>query len=87
MTFHTDGVPHFLKTFEDRKATIAAFSGCMGVQLLRDADNPNIFFTYSKWKSADDLENYRSSKFFVETWQLAKQHFSAKPKAWSVLEV
>lgn len=86
MTFYPEGVDDFLRTFYERKHLIASFKGCLGVQLLRDTDNANTFFTYSKWQTADDLENYRRSEFFAETWALAKKHFCAKPVAWSVAD-
>ncbi|MDB5284542.1 MAG: hypothetical protein JWO06_3617 [Bacteroidota bacterium] len=86
MTFRADAVPAFITAFESRKALIASFEGCAGVQLLRDLNNPNSFFTYSKWVNEDALEVYRNSILFNSTWEEVKKLFGDKPEAWSVNE-
>jgi hypothetical protein len=43
-----------------------------------------MFFTYSYWDDATDLENYRNSEFFKSVWAKTKVLFSEKPEAWSV---
>lgn len=84
LTFAPDKVDDFLQTFNERKDLIASFKGCRSVQLLRDINNPNIFFTYSKWDSEQSLENYRNSELFNTVWSTVKQWFAGKPEAWSV---
>jgi len=54
------------------------------LELWRDANTPNIFFTYSFWNSEDDLNAYRHSELFRKTWKETKALFSDKPEAWSV---
>jgi heme-degrading monooxygenase HmoA len=44
-----------------------------------------VFFTYSKWESEADLNHYRFSAFFKETWTKTKMLFAAQPNAWSVV--
>ncbi|QLH45008.1 MAG: hypothetical protein HWD58_05010 [Bacteroidota bacterium] len=40
--------------------------------MWQDADEPTIFYTYSWWNHADDLENYRISTLFQDTWGRVK---------------
>ncbi len=87
LTFAPDKVADFLKTFDERKEMIASFEGCSSVELLRDVQNPNIFFTYSKWDNEKSLEKYRNSELFNTVWDMVKQWFAAKPEAWSVEQV
>ena len=84
MTFQPDKVTDFLQAFESRKERIANFEGCSGVDLLRDINQTNIFFTYSKWQNEAALEKYRESELFQSTWDEVKKMFSGKPEAWSV---
>jgi heme-degrading monooxygenase HmoA len=51
--------------------------------LLRDADKPHIFCTYSIWESEAHLENYRNSALFKEVWKFTKSLFLEKPVAFS----
>lgn len=87
MTFQPDRVDDFLGIFHEIQGTIAAFDGCEKVSLLRANDKENVFFTYSIWRSPDDLEAYRNSTFFKETWNRTKINFAEKAEAWSVEEV
>ena len=84
MIFAPECVSDFLKVFEEKKILIANFEGCRSVQLLRDIDSPNIFFTYSQWDNSESIEKYRNSVLFIETWDTVKKYFIAKPEAWSV---
>ena len=63
---------------------IMAFEGCSHVEILRDINQPNQFFSYSFWQSEAHLNTYRKSEFFRGTWKTIKPWFSAKPEAWSV---
>ena len=87
LIFAADKVSDFLKTFDERKKMIASFEGCSSVELLRDLNNPNIFFTYSKWNNAQSLDNYRNSELFNTVWNTVKPWFAGKPEAWSVANV
>jgi heme-degrading monooxygenase HmoA len=84
MTFRPEKAGDFINAFEARKELIAGFEGCSGVELLREINQPNIFFTYSKWQNEAALEKYRQSELFQSTWDEVKQLFSGKPEAWSV---
>ena len=83
LTFRETEIDTFKQILEDSKENIRAFSGVLHLQMLQSAHNPCIFFTYSNWKSADDLENYRHSDLFKNTWAKTKPLFADKPEAWS----
>ncbi len=85
MEFDLNKVDTFKKLFYERKAKITAFPGCQQVQLLQDHTLPNVYYTLSHWSSPEDLERYRTSPFFDDTWAATKALFSGKPKAWSLI--
>ncbi len=84
MTFRQDKVTEFRKLFEERKETIRNFNGCTHLELWQDKNHQNTFFTYSHWNSETDLDHYRFSEFFKDTWGKTKALFETKPQAWSV---
>lgn len=84
MSFHSSYIAEFLKMFEDKKRHIKNSNGCLLLELYQDKSNPEIFFTYSHWETENDLENYRNSTLFIETWAQTKTYFNDKPQAWSV---
>lgn len=87
MEFEQAKVDAFLRLFNSTRDKIAGFEGCKGLELLAGANATNLFFTYSIWNSEEDLENYRNSELFKETWAKTKILFSNKPEAWSLLKV
>jgi heme-degrading monooxygenase HmoA len=84
MTFRHDSIAAFTTLFEERKQTIRNFRGCSHLELWQDCKDPRIFFTYSNWNSESDLDHYRFSEFFKDTWGKTKALFAEKPQAWSV---
>ena len=84
MTFAEDKTDFFLASFWEVQPKIEAFEGCVHLEIWRDTDNPNIFFTYSFWKSEEHLQRYRRSDLFKSTWEKTKKLFAGKPEAWSV---
>ena len=84
MSFNPDDIPAFLANFELMKEKIRNSPGNRLLELYRDSNNTNIFFTYSYWDSEADLENYRRSELFYDVWAFKKKLFNAKPEAWSV---
>lgn len=84
MSFEPSKIEEFLANFEANKSKIRAFEGCNFLELYRDQNNTNIFFTYSYWNSENDLNNYRHSDLFKSVWAKTKPLFNAKPEAWSV---
>lgn len=84
MSFEPSKITAFLNDFEEVKEQIRGFEGCEFLELYRDQNNTNIFFTYSYWKSEEHLNNYRASKLFEGVWKKTKAMFNDKPSAWSV---
>ena len=87
MSFAKENVDAFLKNFNENKEKIRAVEGCEFLQLLKDKDNTNIFFSYSFWNRQEDLDNYRKSELFKSVWTKTKVLFNNKPEAWSVEKV
>lgn len=84
MSFHSKFIPEFLEMFDGKKTMIKNSAGCLLLELYQDKSNPELFFTYSHWENESDLENYRNSALFIETWKQTKTYFNDKPQAWSV---
>lgn len=84
MEFQPDKIVDFLENFEKVKEKIRHFPGCHYLELYRDKNNTNIFFTYSKWEEEAHLEAYRNSDLFNSVWSVTKPMFSNKAQAWSV---
>jgi heme-degrading monooxygenase HmoA len=84
MSFHEENIPKFLGNFDLMKEKIRNAPGNRLLELYQDKNNPEIFFTYSYWKTENDLENYRNSELFYDVWQFTKKLFNDKPEAWSV---
>lgn len=84
MQFKPENVETFKALFETKKEKIRGFPGCLYLEMLQGtAANDNVFSTYSYWESEKDLENYRYSDLFAETWKATKALFSARARATS----
>lgn len=84
MTFQAGQEDRFLELFAGWKPRIRSFPGCRHLELLRDVDDPRIFFTYSHWDGPDDLEAYRLSEVFASVWPVVKNLFAAPAEAWTL---
>jgi len=84
MSFHQQHIETFLQNFDKKKEFIRKSQGCRLLELYREQQDGNIFFTYSYWDSEDDLNAYRSSDLFKNVWAETKVLFNDKPLAWSV---
>lgn len=87
MTFSSIFTDQFIEIFKEAQPKIAGSTGCNGVSLLQDNKDPCIFFTISYWDDENALDCYRHSDLFITTWARVKPHFSAKPEAWSLLNI
>lgn len=83
MSFQPEKVEEFLKWFNQYKEKIKNFEGCTHLELWRDVEYPNIFYTFSIWKDESYIEKYRNSEVFNEVWGFTKQLFNDKPMAFS----
>ena len=84
LSFKESQIEQFKNVFNESKMLIRNFEGCKMLHLLQDKVEPNVMFTYSIWRSEEDLERYRNSELFKKTWAKTKPLFSAKAEAWSV---
>ena len=84
MEFAPEHIIEFLHSFEEIKEKIRAFEGCLFLELYRDKNNPEVFFTYSRWTEEKALEAYRNSTLFKEVWGRTKPLFQKSAEAWSV---
>jgi len=84
MVFRSNETETFIQLFNERKANIRASKGCTHLELFRATQKEEIFFTYSFWESEEDLNNYRHSDLFKDTWAKTKILFAERPEAWSV---
>lgn len=84
MTFEPNKVNEFINNFNANKVHIRNFDGISHLELLRDKNQPNVFFTYSVWESEQHLENYRTSDLFKKVWAKTKPLFIEKAEAWSI---
>jgi quinol monooxygenase YgiN len=83
MTFDPAQIPAFLTLFEGSKSQIRAQPGCLGMELWRDAADPAVFCTYSRWESEAALNAYRQSALFGQVWPATKRLFAAPALAFS----
>ncbi len=81
MTFHAQHVDDFLQVFDDSKTKIRNMSGCLSLQLIQDPNEPFVICTSSIWESEEDLNHYRHSEFFKNTWSKTKPLFKEKVEA------
>ncbi|MCF8258115.1 MAG: antibiotic biosynthesis monooxygenase [Flavobacteriales bacterium] len=86
LTFQPDMVGEFIAIFNRSSGLIRASEGCMGVRLMRDTEQPHVFFTLSEWESEAHLERYRHSELFRTTWAGTKLLFAQPPVAHSTTD-
>lgn len=84
MSFDSEKIKDFLENFEKNRQQIQNAPGNRFLELYQDQNNCCIFFTYSHWETAQDLENYRQSALFKEVWSFTKKRFNEKPEAWTL---
>lgn len=87
MTFSEHKTEDFLKLFDATKDLIRNQPGCKSLKLIRNLNQPNVFFTISIWEDEKSLENYRNSEVFKTVWTQTKRLFADKPEAWSTEEI
>ncbi len=85
MTFKPESVQAFKEIFYASQKLICSFDGCNRVDLMMDLNNECVFFTLSYWDSDEDLNSYRQSYLFKNTWSKVKPLFSEKAEAWSLI--
>ncbi len=84
MSFEPEHIDTFMANFHSAKKSIRNFEGYRYLELYRDQNEANIFFTYSYWEDQSFIETYRNSELFKKVWSQTKPLFNDKPQAWSV---
>ena len=84
MRFHPELEQDFLGVFHQSAEKIREFEGCLKMNLFKVKTEELIFMTISHWNSENDLENYRNSELFKNTWKAVKALFSGAPEAWTL---
>lgn len=85
MTFKPENVQGFKEIFYESQKLIRAFEGCNRLDLMMDLNNECVFFTLSFWDTEENLNAYRQSYLFKNTWSKVKPLFSEKAEAWSLI--
>ncbi|MEM7573305.1 MAG: 3-dehydroquinate synthase [Bacteroidota bacterium] len=81
--FRPEATAAFEAIFAESRDKIRAQAGCIHLEGWRAIDNPNCYFTYSRWLDEESLNAYRQSDLFRGVWPRTKALFSAKPEAIS----
>lgn len=86
MSFNPESVETFRVIFYGSKKMISEFEGCLDLDLFKDTKDDSTYFTISRWRTENDLNNYRESYLFRSTWSKVKPLFSKKAEAWSLVQ-
>ena len=84
MEFRPEAVEEFLAIFNESKSLIRHFPGVQHLELHRDFQQQNVFYTYSLWDAQESLDAYRKSELFGQVWPRTKKLFAAQPMAFSL---
>lgn len=84
LTLDPQKLEMFCEVFDNVKKQILAFEGCQYNELLKEQSESGVVFTYSHWNSAAELDNYRNSELFKDSWAKVKPMFAAKAEAWTL---
>ncbi|HAP01501.1 MAG TPA: antibiotic biosynthesis monooxygenase [Bacteroidetes bacterium] len=84
MEFRPECVGDFRALFNRSKDKIAAFDGCLHLELLQEAGAHDVIFTYSIWRDEAALNKYRFSELFKAIWSETRSYFSGGAEAWSL---
>lgn len=77
-------VNDFKNLFNNTYERIRNFEGCRFLELYNEGIDTSVFYTISKWDQPDQLELYRNSALFKQTWAITKTYFAGPPQAFSL---
>lgn len=83
LSLGSEYIEKFKELFEERKVLIRNAGGCTRLELWQDKNEDGVFYTYSIWHDESDLDEYRISDLFRETWSQVKLWFNKPPQAFS----
>jgi heme-degrading monooxygenase HmoA len=85
MKFKPDKEAEFMDIFNQVKRNVRSQKGCKGLEILSsESEGEKSIWTLSLWRTVEDLETYRQSDLFKETWASIKPLFASKAKAWTL---
>jgi quinol monooxygenase YgiN len=87
MVFREEETNTFQQIFSESAPFIRQREGCTHLELWQDQNDSCTFFTFSLWEREEDLQAYRESELFANTWKKTKALFNDRPQAWSVQQV
>lgn len=76
----------FQEIYRSRNPFKNGVKGCRDVKVMKDVNDENVYYTVSIWDHNDDLEAYRESEYFAETWPMVKAQLSKRAEAFSMTE-
>jgi len=76
----------FQEIYRSRNPLKNGVKGCREVKVMKDVNDDNVYYTVSTWEHNDDLEAYRASEYFAETWPMVKAQLSKRAEAFSMTE-
>ncbi len=85
LTFDPNFVSDFKAMYAEVHPHIEGFEGCHQVELKQDSRYSNVLFTVSQWEDESNLQAYRKSALFAQTWAKTKTWFCGNPQAWTLL--
>lgn len=77
----------FAKIYANRNPFTKKVKGCLEVKVMKDADHDDVIYTVSLWEAKEDLEAYRNSNYFAETWPMVKKQLAKRAEAFSLEEL
>ena len=87
MTFDEGNASKFEALFDKIKEKVRHQPGCHHLELWRDINTPNTYFTFSRWDGQQDLDRYRGTELFGGIWKETKALFADRAAAWSVEQI
>jgi len=77
----------FRNIYAERNPFKNGVQGCMSVKIMKDVTEENIYYIVSHWDRPEDLEAYRQSDYFKETWPMVKAQLATRAEAFSMTEI
>jgi heme-degrading monooxygenase HmoA len=76
ITVPAERADELVKRFENRAGEVSKMPGFEAFELLRPTDGKDVFYVYTRWRSAEDFDNWLNSQAFQHGH---KQHAGQGP--------
>lgn len=74
----------FINFISATNEKILETEGCKQLELLRDKEDPTVFFIYQFWDSEKSLSKYHRSEFYGRYKEQINSFFEENEQAWIV---